>query len=211
MKLLTYNHKIVFYSSASSHSLNRFLKHHSSYSYYLRNMSVIIYQCIRYPMPDLCTYSRADTMHGRIPCHTLSDTVRSFWQDVSKLPLEKPRKQIMNQRVEVCSELFLLLWEGSRFSRNTACCSGQPQEELQLSPVCLPYTVFFFCAILDDHFVCIYEINQCILQQKQKLSIFTGICIYFLLQEKKRKEKKRKKKKTLSLLQRNCNVLRHSG
>lgn len=49
---------------------------------------------------------------------------------------------------------------------------------LQLPPAHLPQTFFFFCTVLGDRFVLVYEINLCVLQRKQKVSIFTGLCGY---------------------------------
>lgn len=97
------------------------------------------------------------------------------------LPLKELRKQIMNLRVKICAELLRLLQEETRLSEDTTCCSSQPPAShlpLQLPPAHLPQTLCFFCTVLADHFVLVYEINLCLLQRKQKVSIFTGFCDY---------------------------------
>lgn len=96
------------------------------------------------------------------------------------------------ESVKICPELFLLLCEGSRLLGNTAGCSSQPPASLlslQLSPIYLPHNThtpfffffFFFCTVLGD----ILSLCLCILQMKQKLTIFIGVCSYCLFQGSK--------------------------
>ena len=102
-------------------------------------------------------------------------------------------------RKQVFQEYCLLLWPASRRT---------------LAVSCLPaiYCLFILCNTRWSF--CLYLWNKSVhfIGEVETLYFYWDLYLLFVARKKKkRKEKKRKKKKTLSLLQRNCNVLRHSG
>lgn len=70
-------------------------------------------------------------------------------------------------REQAVGEYLLLLQAASSHPPSPPAVSYPPAQ-----------TIFFFCTLLGDHFVLLYDINLCVLQRKQKLSIFTGFCGY---------------------------------
>lgn len=100
-------------------------------------MSGTIYQCLllphqpgtQNPTGTACTWEQKS-----LPCRE-THAERSSRQHISVLPVEKPRKQNINLKVEICLELFLLLLEESRLLEHTTCCSSQP-----LSPPAVSYS-----------------------------------------------------------------------
>lgn len=138
----------------------------------------------------------------------LSHAERSFRQGVSVPPLEKPRKQMMNLRVKICLELSLLLQEGSKLLKNNSCCSRQPPAillPLQLSPTHLPQTLFFFCTVLGDHFVLLYDIKLCFTKEAETLFLLGFVVIAG------QQAQVLERGCTQSLLQRSYNVVWETG
>lgn len=157
----------------------RHLELHSSSSYCLRKCYV------RYNLSEhlLLPHQPGTQNLTGTPCtrgqkslpFMLTRAERSSRQDISVLPVEKLRKQYMNLRAGVCLELFLLLLKESRLLEYTTCCFSQP-----LSPPAVSYLPATDPILLlhSDPFLLAYEKYLCLLQKKQKLSCFTGVCGY---------------------------------
>lgn len=114
---------------------------------------------------------------NRICCHSHSLTQRSSTQHTS---VDKSKKQIINLRGKICLDIFPSAPEGSRLLENTACFSSQPPASLfplQLSSTHLPQILFFFCTVLSDHFVLVYEIDLCVYEGCRNSLFLMGFVI----------------------------------